>query len=88
MIEPISETRHFYWTNLKNILLLTDKMTVDQLNPSIVKNIKYYEVEKKDEWRIGMVKEILDVKYGNFLLPADGWSEEDLDMMLNTGCTH
>ena len=37
-------------------------------------------------WRISIVKEILNIKYGNLVLP-DGWTEEELDMMLNMACT-
>ena len=71
-----SDARTVTGQNLRNILLLTDKLQVDQLDPIIVDNIKYHEVDKKDDWRIGVVKKILDVKYGNLVLPVNGWSDD------------
>ena len=81
-----SDARTVTGQNLRNILLLTDNLHVDQLDPSVVNTNKYHEIEKNDMWRISMVKEILDIKYGNLVLP-DGWTEEELDMMLNMACT-
>ena len=72
--------------NLRNILLLTDKLHVDQLNQSVVSDIKYHEIEPNDLWRINIVKEIIDIKHGNLVKP-DGWTEEELDTMLNTACS-
>jgi hypothetical protein len=73
-------------SNLRNILLLTDKLHVEDLEPSLVKNIMYHKIEDKDMWRVGMVKELLDMKHGDVLLP-DGWSVEELDMILDYACT-
>ena len=81
-----SDARTVTGQNLRNILLLTDKLHVDQLDPSVVNTIKYHEIEENDMWRISMVKEILNIKYGNLVLPDD-WTEEELDMMLNMACT-
>ena len=72
--------------NLRNILLLTNKLSVDDLNVDLVENIKYQQIEEKDLWRIGMVKELIEIKQGNVTLPED-WSREDLDSILNTVCT-
>ena len=68
-----SDARTVTGQNLRNILLLTDKLHVDQLDPSVVNTIKYHEIEKNDMWRISMVNEILDIKYGKMVLP-DGWT--------------
>ena len=61
--------------NLRNILLLTDKLHVDQLDQGVVSDIKYHEIETNDLWRINTVKEIIDMKHGNLVKP-DGWTEE------------
>ena len=49
----------------KNILLLTDKLSVDNLNVGLVENIKYQQIEQKDKWRISMVKELIEIQQGN-----------------------
>ena len=43
-----SDVRTVTGTNLRNILLLTDKVLVDDLKPSIVANIKYHEIDEKE----------------------------------------
>ena len=72
--------------NLRNILLLTNKLHVDQLDPSLVNTLEYHKVEEQDVWRVNLVKEILDLQHGDLVLP-DGWSEDELEMMLNLACT-
>ena len=72
--------------NLRNILLLTNKLHVDQLDPSIVSTLEYHKMEEQETWRTSLVKEILDLKHGNLVLP-DGWSDEELDMILDLACT-
>jgi hypothetical protein len=81
-----SDVRTVTGSNLRNILLLTDKMQVDDLEPSLVENIMYHKIEDKDMWRVGLVKELLDLKHGEVLLP-EGWSTEELDMILDYVCT-
>ena len=81
-----SDARTVTGQNLRNILLLTNKVHVDQLEPSLVDTFKYHQIEDQDVWRVNLVKEILDLQHGDLVLP-DGWSEEELDMMLNYACT-
>ena len=72
--------------NLRKILLLTNKLHVDQLDPSKVSTLEYHKMEEQETWRTSLVKEILDLKHGNLVLP-DGWSDEELDMILDLACT-
>ena len=72
--------------NLRNILLLTNKLHVDQLDPSIVSTLEYHKMEEQETWRTSLVKEILDLKHGNLVLP-DGWSDKELNMIHDLACT-
>ena len=72
--------------NLRNILLMTNKLHVDQLDPSIVSNLEYHKMDKHETWRTNLVREILDLKHGNLVLP-DGWSDDELEEILNLACT-
>jgi hypothetical protein len=37
-------------------------------------------------WRIGMVRELMDIKQGD-MLPPEGMSDEDLEHILDFVCT-
>ena len=73
-------------SNLRNILLLTNKLQVDSLEPSLVDTINYHPIEDRDKWRIGMVKELIDLKHGGVFI-SEEWSEGELDMILDFACT-
>ena len=48
-------------SNLRSILLFTDKLQVD--------NIMHYIIEDKDLWTISLVMELYDMKHADILLP-------------------
>ena len=73
-------------SNLRNILLLTSKTHVDELQPSLVNTIEYNKIEERDLWRVNLVKELIDLKHGDLVIP-DGWTEGELDMIMNFACT-
>ena len=63
------------------------KMTFqDDLQPSIVQEIKYMKIRDMDMWRIPIIKEAMDIKCGN-LNPPEGWTREELDEILQLACT-
>ena len=73
-------------SNLRNILLLTDLANIEQLQPGSVDSIFYHKVVEKETWRINMMKELLDLKHGNLIIP-DEWSSDELDLILKFVCT-
>ena len=46
-------------------------------------DIPYYDVPEGEAWRIGFVKELLDIKQDG---PLPGWEQEELDSILNYLC--
>ena len=72
--------------NLRNILLKTTLLNVDDLQPSTVQQIRYQEIKDEDMWRIPIIQEALDMKYGD-INPPDGWTIEELDEILEFACT-
>ena len=40
---------------------------------------------EEDKWRVGIIGEIMDMKNGNMVTPAE-WSVEELDEILNFAC--
>ena len=73
-------------SNLRNILMLTNQLQVGDLDPSVVDNIQYNTIEENEMWKIGLVKELIEMKHGNIQQP-EGWSEDDLEDVLNLICT-
>ena len=39
-------------TNLRNILMLTDKLQVDDLEPSLMDSMTYHRIEEHNIWRV------------------------------------
>ena len=47
-------------SNLRNILLLTDKDTVEEINSIDIKKLKYHQVTKENDWKIELLREIIE----------------------------
>ena len=77
------DARTITGSNLRNILLLTDLPTIANLSPSV--RIDHNEIMDKDMWRVDIIKEIFDIKFGGLDTP-EGWSWEELDEIENFVC--
>lgn len=51
--------------NLRKMMLLVNKTSVDDLTKDDFKNQIYNEVPHGDEWKVGLAKEIIEVVNGN-----------------------
>ena len=79
------DTQSVTVNNLRKILLLVGKEDVDQLNPHDANGIVVYApVPEGEEWRVGLVKEITDVKFGR--MSVEGFSTEELNDLLRIVC--
>ena len=81
-----NDTRTVTGSNLRSILVLTNMMKVEDLDPGVVDKINYLQAEDSELWRLGLIDELIDIKYG-ILSPPDGWSEADLEKVLSVTCT-
>ena len=70
---------------LRNILLMTDLQSIDHLKPSIMNKIKHNQVMEEDMWRVGIIREIVDMQNGNKSIPT-GWTNSELKDILNFAC--
>ena len=70
--------------NLRFIMILTGPNRVKDLKPVKV-DFQYHKVEKTDEWKIGCVKELVNVKQEE--LNVAGMVYEELDEILEYLCT-
>ena len=71
--------------NLRRLMLLLNKTSVDQISVNDFKLIEYHPVSEEDKWKISFVKEITDVKFKQ--LDVDGFETEELEEILNFLCT-
>ena len=70
--------------NLLNIMILVNKTSIESLVPGDALDIKYHEIEEQQAWKIGVVKELTDVKFGEAFV--EGFSRKELDAILNYVC--
>ena len=69
--------------NLTQIMLQTDVQDVKMLKPSDVKK-KYRILPENEKYRVGFIKEIVDVK--NNQLDVEGFDDEELEAILQHLC--
>ena len=81
-----NDTRTVTGSNLRSILLMTNMVKVADLYPGVVDTIEYLKADDTELWRLGLIGELIDIKYG-FITPPDGWSESDLEEVLSVTCT-
>ena len=71
--------------NLRSILLETDKSCVELLVKSDVNHIKYHPVGTDEQWRVGVLNELIDYKEGRF--EVEGFDDDEVDQIINYNCT-
>ena len=72
-------------SNLRNILLLTNKNTIEELSLEDIKSIKYNQIEREDEWNVKFIREVTDIKFNQ--VEVENFSKEELDEILTYLCT-
>ena len=79
------DVRSVTGSNLQNILLLTDKDTIEEIRIHDIKNLKYHKVMDENAWKIELVKEITEIK--NHQLSLNEFSMEEITDILKDICT-
>ena len=71
-------------SNLRNILLKTDKSDVRQLVPNDATGLRYHPIEESEKWKISLIKEIIETKQEN--LEISSFNDDELEQMLHFLC--
>ena len=58
-------------------LAITNKVNINQLDDIRGGDIEYHPVKNDDRWKVSVIKECIDVKFGR--LDVDGFSADDLE---------
>ena len=80
-----TDVRSTTGSNLRNILLQSDKVHVDQLQPVDILGMEYHPVHDEHKWKIKMIKEILDIRSGK--IEIDDFDNDELSEILNHLCS-
>ena len=70
--------------NLHRISRLVNKYNIEDLVPEDSLSISYHKIPESEEWRVEMINEITDTKFGISEIP--GFSHEELEEMLRFVC--
>ena len=77
----LQDTRSTTGSNLRNILLLTQKTNNQGLEPNDAINLKYKQISDEEKWKISMIKELIEVKNQN--LDVDNFRNQELKKCWN-----
>ena len=72
-------------SNLRNIMLLTGKDSIEEIKERDVVDVEYAPVNQEDHWKIQMVMEVIDVRDGQ--LQLENFSKEEIEDTLEYLCT-
>ena len=72
-------------SNLRNILLETDKASISDLSPNDAFQVEYHPIKSEEKWRLPFIKDIIEAK--NEKLTIQNIDDDDLDDMLDVLCT-
>ena len=72
-------------SNLRQIMLKTGKMNVDNINLVDLQKLTYYETPSSSNWKINFVKELIDSKFGELKVP--GFHRSEIEDILKHICT-
>ena len=67
------------------IQLLTNRAKYDAVNYSDIDRIHYAELKEDDRWRIDIIKQMVDIQFGQNEL--ENFSYEEISEILNYACT-
>ena len=71
--------------NVRKIMLCTNKTSVETVNTSDVKLVKYHPLNEEEQWKVGLIKELNDLKFGK--LELENFSEEEIEELISFACT-
>ena len=78
------DTNSITGSNLRNILLMTDKTTIKELVPDDLSSLKYQPMPEDEMWKLSILQEIIDTKHGN--MEISEFRHNELEGMLDYLC--
>ena len=79
------DVRSITGSNIRNILLLTEKDAFADITKRDIRELMYKEIANDEFWKIGFIREIIEVK--NEQLGLNDFTKEELNDILAYLCT-
>ena len=79
------DTQSVTGNNLRKTMLLLNKASIEDLKPNDTNEIEYRQIPETERWKLDMVKEITDIKFG--VQTLESFPHEELDIILDHICT-
>ena len=80
----MSSTRSTTGYNLRRIMMEANLTDIEQLDKLSINTIQYHPVKSEDEWKISVIKECIDAKFGKKNI--EGFSTEEIDEICGSLC--
>ena len=80
------DTRSITGSNLRHIMIKAKKNFIKDLNPFEDGDLSFCEIPDSEKWRVGLIHEITDVKFGSSTV--NGFSHEELNDILSSVCSN
>ena len=85
LLESIQhDARSITGSNLRNILLKTDKTSIQDLVPNDVLNIEYHPIQEDENWKVSTIQELIEAKNSN--LEVVDFTDDELDKIMEFLC--
>ena len=81
----MNDTRSITGSNIRNILLLTNKYDIYDVTKHDIRNLKYNEPSKEDMWKVDFIQEISLIKSGS--LNVTDFTDDELNDIMEHICT-
>ena len=83
--EAASDVRSTTGSNLRNIMLLAGKTSIDAVSVPDADKIEYFKLEDEDTWKVTLATELIEAKANSKEIP--GFNDKELDTILDFVCT-
>ena len=80
LLEISKYVRSTTGSNLRKIMLQTDKTDVEKIDVGDVKCIEYHQLVESDHWKVNMIRELTDVRFEN--VQIDNLSNDEVNKTL------
>ena len=78
------DTQSVTGNNLRKIMLLLEKNSIDEMNKSDANELKYFPIPDSERWKIDTINEITDIKF--CIKTLHHFPHDELDDILNKLC--
>ena len=80
-----NDTRSVTGANIRKLLLLTEKDNIEHVTGRDIDNIIYEEIYDDDHWKVNVIHELTEVKFGQ--LEIEGFDDDEREEILRFVCT-